>query len=66
MVMNVTTFSRSEISQRGFSNVVHRNAKTAAWAPLITYKRVFSVFAQHHLVAMQYLCEYFSTPPVEE
>ena len=66
MVMNVTTFCRSKMSQRGFSNVVHRNAKTAARAPLITYKRVFSVFALHPLLAMQYLCEYFSTSPVEE
>ena len=66
MVMNVTTFCRSKMSQRGFSNVVHRNAKTASRAPLITYKRVFSVFALHPLLAMQYLCEYFSTSPVEE
>ena len=54
------------MSQRGYSNVKHRNAETAARAPLIPYKRVFSVFRQHPLVAMQYLCEYFSTPPVEE
>lgn len=66
MVLNVTTFSRELMSQRGYSNVKHRNAETAARAPLIPYKRVFSVFRQHPLVAMQYLCEYFSTPPVEE
>jgi len=64
--LNVTTFSRELMSQRGYSNVKHRNAETAARAPLIPYKRVFSVFRQHPLVAMQYLCEYFSTPPVEE
>src|SRR5574344_912414 len=66
MVLNVTTFSRQVMSQKGYSNVTHHNAETAARAPLITYKRVISVFRQHPLVAIQYLCEYFNTLPAEE
>ena len=66
MVLNVTTFSRELMSQRGYSNVKHRNAETAARAPLIPYKRVFSDFSDDPLLALEYLLEYFSTLPIED
>lgn len=65
IVYNVTTFARQKMSQRGYSLVVHRNAETAARAPLVTYKRVFSTFRHSPLVALEFLYEYFSTPPTE-
>lgn len=66
MVYNIVSFARQEMFTRGYTNVVHWNAETAKRAPLIAYNSVFSVFKIHHLVAFQYLDEYFSTPPVEE
>jgi hypothetical protein len=66
MVLNVATFSREKMSQRGFSFVKHRNSETAARAPLISYKRVFSDFRDDPLLALEYLIEYFNTIPIED
>ena len=66
MGYNIVSFARQKMSTKDYTNVVHRNADTAMRAPLITYSRVFSIFKQHPLVAIQYLDEYFNTPPVEE
>lgn len=66
MVYNIVIFARQRMSTRSYNNVAQRNADTAKRAPLITYNRVFSIFKQRPLVAIQYLYEYFNTPPVED
>lgn len=66
MVYNIVSFARQRMSTKGYTNVAQRNADTAKRAPLITYSRVFSIFKQHPLVAIQYLDEYLNTPPVED
>lgn len=55
MVYNIVSFDWQKMSTRGYTNVAHQNAETAKRAPLITYSRVFSIFKQHPLVAIQYL-----------